>query len=1088
MPAGAPWSVKGIDPKARAIAKSAARTQGMTLGEWLNRVILDDGSGKDSDTLERSLSEFPGFGGGGGGGTGDDEIAQALAATVKRLTDKLEAAENRSQMALSGVDQSMLNLTRRLESLELSRDASDDQSETALARIRTEQDDLLERIRKIERTGSSGANADTVDALENAMGKIAGRVFETEQHVRAELDEAKHTHQRQKESIERSIKTLSQQLAESERKAKTEATALRDMVETRQGRVDDNVAAVQTFTRSLQSRILEAESATQQAAEALTRSQESLHARLNSLETNTRGAIDADDVQKQFNAFGQEIAGLIRETRADCARQIAEVQLRGGDPARLERALDQAENRLRQAEGRQNSALERIAGEVARLSRAVDQRIAQAERRLENKMQASDVRRDRRDERQDLESRLDRVRSENHDAVREIGAQVAKLGESLADRVSQAELRSAQAVEAAGERMAQVVERLEDQRQNTTESDLDERIRASEQRTAERIDQAMQGVHTRLDEAREDTQAVLSPVQRALHALADRLEAIENERLAPAAAPEPIVEPTVETEPQTETAVPAIVSEDPVIEPADPSEIDFSEPLPEAPRLDDNLWTLPDDDPIAKPDSFVVTGQAPQMATETPSPQPVSESKPAPEPPVQPRPEPKAERTAPTKPKAQIGATADADFLAAARKSVRQPSIADQWSDERKTGSVGFSRKALIGASVLGLVAVTAAAAMLVIEATNGRANTVASAPAAQDPAEALNALFADEVVAAPAQTVPTQPTEAEQTNTSAPEPVAANPEPTRNQTSAVNRAATPQPQTVQQTQSDQTARTPTRTAPAAPPRIAIETGSMSLEQAASSGDAVARYLLAVQHAQAGRTADATALMRRAAEQGIPDAMRRHAQNLLNGPGAARNRNAAIAWMTRAAQAGNVVAMHEAGGLNIANDDPQSQREAARWFEQGALHGNRDSQFNIALLFQEGFGVEQSLADAYAWLSIAARNGDRDAAGRAQALVGQLTPEQRQAAEQVAASFRPRPVDPAAQGQYSTQSWRQSPQDMTRRAQQLLAELGYNPGPADGIMGNQTRQAIVRYQQSVGIAPGSPLNTALIAQLERATN
>src|SRR3954463_14427015 len=42
MTAGAPWSVKGIDPKAREVAKDLARRSGMTLGEWLNRVILED--------------------------------------------------------------------------------------------------------------------------------------------------------------------------------------------------------------------------------------------------------------------------------------------------------------------------------------------------------------------------------------------------------------------------------------------------------------------------------------------------------------------------------------------------------------------------------------------------------------------------------------------------------------------------------------------------------------------------------------------------------------------------------------------------------------------------------------------------------------------------------------------------------------------------------------------------------------------------------------------------------------------------------------------------------------------------------------
>ena len=41
MTSGAPWSVKGIDPKAREIAKDLARRSGMTLGEWLNRMIVE---------------------------------------------------------------------------------------------------------------------------------------------------------------------------------------------------------------------------------------------------------------------------------------------------------------------------------------------------------------------------------------------------------------------------------------------------------------------------------------------------------------------------------------------------------------------------------------------------------------------------------------------------------------------------------------------------------------------------------------------------------------------------------------------------------------------------------------------------------------------------------------------------------------------------------------------------------------------------------------------------------------------------------------------------------------------------------------
>ena len=46
--AAAPWSVKGIEPKAREIAKDLARRSGMTLGEWLNTIILEDSDDDES--------------------------------------------------------------------------------------------------------------------------------------------------------------------------------------------------------------------------------------------------------------------------------------------------------------------------------------------------------------------------------------------------------------------------------------------------------------------------------------------------------------------------------------------------------------------------------------------------------------------------------------------------------------------------------------------------------------------------------------------------------------------------------------------------------------------------------------------------------------------------------------------------------------------------------------------------------------------------------------------------------------------------------------------------------------------------------
>ncbi len=226
--------------------------------------------------------------------------------------------------------------------------------------------------------------------------------------------------------------------------------------------------------------------------------------------------------------------------------------------------------------------------------------------------------------------------------------------------------------------------------------------------------------------------------------------------------------------------------------------------------------------------------------------------------------------------------------------------------------------------------------------------------------------------------------------------------------------------------------------------------------------------------------------MRRAAEQGVPEAMRRFGLMQARGQGVPADPAAGRALVVAAAEAGNVQAMHDAGGLFISAEGlAGAEEEAARWFQLGALHGVRDSQFNMALLFQEGFGVAQSPADAYAWFLIAAEAGDSDAAGRAEALRRELTPDQRAAAEQAAQQFTPRQADPAAQGRYPPQPWQAGETGLIARTQTLLAELGYDPGPADGVMGDRTRQAIVSYQRAEGLEPGAPLDASLVARLEQ---
>lgn len=1062
MSSGAPWSVKGIDPRARAVAKTAARKEGMTLGEWLNRVILDDG---EDSGWDNALEDYPGFPG------GEDD---ALKAMVDRLTSRLEAAERRSTLALSGVDQSVLALTRRLEALEDSEDAAD--RDDAIARTRAQQDELLDRIRKLERARLGGGDPAALKALENTIGKLAGRLYETERDVRTELDTLAHKEERRRETGEAAHRTLTERLAETERRLTGEQRDLRERLQADAQRAADLRSGLEDQSRSLQRRIIAAESATHRAAEALVQSQEKLEERLRTLEAGD--AVGAEDINRRFDLLGRELASLIRETREDCARRVSEVAASGVDGQRLERALEAAEARLSRAESRQTDALTRIGEEVSRLARAVDRRIEEAERRLEQKLTESADRQDGHRSRADLDSRLERVREENTAAVRRIGEQVARLGENLTDRVQQAELRSAKAVEQAGERMAQVVEKLETQRETGKVEDLETRIQASEERTVHRIEEAMKSVHERLDQARTETADALSPVQRAMTALADRLEAIEASKIESQSAPD--ADAPAANAAEAETAAPA--------EP----DIDLNTPLPQPPGLSTPVseW----DEPPAQ-DEFVMEAESaapedePDLDFQTP---PASDAF-GDETKAEPRPE------APPKRGAALGATADASFLAAARKTVRSNggASAAQWSDPETQTHTGGGRSLLIGASVLGFGAMAAAAVMLALEAFGGDPEPASRVAQSATP-ETLSALFAEPAPSSGAGSAEPSPSPGADEAEPAPqtdEPAAAatqsaapatEPDAAPAREAAVEAAveAAPPAQAAPR-QTPETAPAPA-VDPDAAFMAAVTVTPTTLDEAAASGDPVARYQLGLQRLQQGQFADAAALMRRAAEQGVPEAMRIYGLMLTRGEGVAQDAEAGRDFVVRAAEAGNIQAMHDAGGLFInAPETPETQAAAARWFQEAALHGLSDSQFNIALLFQEGFGVPQSAADAYAWFLIAANGGDTDAGDRAARLRPDLDPTARAEAERVASTFTPRDADPAAQGRYAAQAWSASPAQLTARAQTLLSELGYNAGPADGVLGERTRRAIVRYQRDAGLEPGAPLNASLVARLEQ---
>ena len=1059
MSSSGPWSVKGIDPRARARAKTAARREGVTLGEWINRVILEDSDPAKAE-WDDALEAFPGFGGARSLNEEDDRLLRAM---VNRLTERVESSEQRSARTLTGLDKAISQLADKITRTSERTSAELAATQDSLGKVRKSQEDLTDRIRTLESTGPAGAT-DTA-AVETTIMKLARRLYEHENDTAARLH-----------SVDEDSRSIAESLEARLARLESRADDYAELDRKRQDRTIDNIGQLQSTTEALKARVEGAERVTNEAARSLESAVLRLDERLRHIET--RNSSDTVDLERRFERLSEDVARVIADTRAQMAKAVSGA---ASEPRldRLEDALTRALGRIDDAERRQGDSMSRLGQEITKLAGAIDRRLTESERR------SAEALRENQNE-QKLERRLDEVRQESRDAIRRMGEDVTRLGRSLADRIEKSEARSNAVIENATDRMAQVLDKI-DAGRTAREEDLEDRLRQSEERTAQRIEQALGGVQERMASVKTQTEEALSPVQRAMSALADRLEAIEKRDAPVDAAPKDDTQPAAPAEAK-------LVAED---------DIDFDSPLSPPPQAETPKGVDDDEfDPfLAEAEPPAAAAPAKPLLRETPAaPRTAAAADPA-NMVLQPAPQAQQAQAAamrpaqpvqPARPAGRLGATADADFLAAARERTRysgQQTYAHAAASAPQSAKPSrFGRTLLYTLPVVALVMLTGAGALLFWEASRGEAErqTVAAETERSFIAQ-VEAGLSDQPAAAPAQETPAEnpgagvvetPTQMAEATPAAQRPVETAPTtPPANQVADLSAtvmptaSVEPEPQPV--------------------PTTSGRNGPATLERAASDGHPVARYLLGMQTLEAGNAENAAILLRRAAEQGVPAAQYRYAKLLETGEGVPQDLEAARRWTERAANAGHRRAMHNLGVMYYYGTGAAENLEtAARWFQEAALLGLRDSQFNLALLYETGDGVPLSLPDAYAWFMIAANGSDDPTAReRAMTLEAQLEPEALAAAQATVASFAPRPLDGEANGIYSERPWERVATTNTvevRRAQGFLSVLGYSPGPIDGEMGERTRQAIMQFEADMGLPRTGRVDTVLIERLERA--
>lgn len=483
MSAGAPWSVKGIDPKAREIAKDLARRSGMTLGEWLNTMIMEGDA--DEDVVATLPRRAPPYAGGDrrgryrrlddayDAGEPNDDLSN-VAEAIERLTARIEAAEARSTLAVSGVDQAVAGLLARLDANEREQSSTSARVEHLADDLRDEQTRLVDRVRQVEREAQSPRATEALRALETALGKIANQFYEGDARTRASLTESRQD----LTAILRRVDRL---------EARTPETEIVDGVVSR-----------------VAERLEQAEARTEGAVRALETSFAALDQRLAAAESRL-----ASEPEGRLERLADDLAQRFDESRAELIRHFdlaAE-----GRFDQMDKTLAELTGHVQQAEKRSAQAIEKMGHEVLRIAQNLNRRMSGVEtsssQAVERVAQA-------------VEQRMRRSEGGQAQALEKLSTEITRISAQLTERIIHSERRAAQSSDDMGERIGRLADKIEG-RYERASSELAERIRQSEERTTRLLAEARETIDRSLTKA-EERAATAPPAEAAAPAWAEQ--------------------------------------------------------------------------------------------------------------------------------------------------------------------------------------------------------------------------------------------------------------------------------------------------------------------------------------------------------------------------------------------------------------------------------------------------------------------------------------------------------------------------------------------------------------------------------------
>ena len=451
----APWSVKGIDPKARSVARERAQRQGVTLGQFLNSLLLEGDEGEFQDVdLGEPLPRA----------SADGDLRR-MSVEIDQLSQRLEASTGRAARSIAGVDKSILGLMGKVDASGKAQLHALERVTRAMGEIETTQTALRTRIDSLEAENRNGATLDGLKALESSLARLSDTLqqrladSEAEQHQLRTLFDEKVNQVSSKvddvarsvdEAVSNAVRTnsagvtgrmdqIEEKISSAERRIEagiakiTDAASRFELFETKAERavgdttwrmeraLESNLTRSRAMSKEVLDRVDAIEEKTREAMNSLGEAVARITDRVNRTERKTdnavgvleravseidertaRGGPSSDDLnqlqqvfQKRIDSIAEEVSRPMQTMRADMERRIDDA-VRSGSPEkveRLERTILDLQKQIQVSEARQADAIEAMSSQVDRLSRAVDDRLRAVESRNDSKS-IDDVRRE----------------------------------------------------------------------------------------------------------------------------------------------------------------------------------------------------------------------------------------------------------------------------------------------------------------------------------------------------------------------------------------------------------------------------------------------------------------------------------------------------------------------------------------------------------------------------------------------------------------------------------------------------------------------------------------------------------------------